>query len=56
MDAARVVTLIETTLTRRGSGKDDGDPIRVITQYWTLDGVFVMEIDPYVRVVQKPRA
>jgi hypothetical protein len=44
LDTVKVIQLIETTLTRRGNGKDD--PIRVITQYWTFDGVLMFEIDP----------
>jgi len=46
MDTVRVLKLIETTLTRRGEGKDLKDPIRIITQYWDLDGNLIFEIDP----------
>ena len=46
MDTVEIVTLIKTTLTRRGKGKDFKDPIRIITEYWTLDGEKVFEIDP----------
>lgn len=42
-DCARLVTLIETTLLRRGNGTDDP---AVVTQYWTLDGVLLCEVDP----------
>lgn len=45
-DYARVIQVVETTLERRGSGKDDSDPIRVITQYWSLDGELLAEVDP----------
>lgn len=45
-NTARLVHLIETTIETRGSGKDDSDPIRCITQYWTLQGQLVCEIDP----------
>jgi hypothetical protein len=44
LDRARVVQVIETTLQRRGNGKDD--PLRVVTQYWTLDGKLIAERDP----------
>ncbi len=47
MDTVRVVTLIETTLTRRGKGVED-DPIRIITQWWTPGGELVVERDPYI--------
>lgn len=45
MNEAKQVSLIETTLTRRGSGHDES-PIRVITQWWDADGVLVVEHDP----------
>lgn len=46
MDTVKLVHPIETTLTRRGEGKED-DPTRIITQYWTLDGKLVAEVDPW---------
>jgi hypothetical protein len=46
MDSAEIVQLIHTNLLRRGEGKE-GDPIRVIDQYWTLDGQLLFEIDAY---------
>jgi hypothetical protein len=50
MDTARVVQVIETTLRRRGNGKDD--PLRVVTQYWTLDGKLIAERDPVREAAQ----
>lgn len=44
MDECRIVELIRTTLTRRGDGMDT-DPVRVITQYWTKDGILLFEFD-----------
>lgn len=44
MDTCKVIQVIETTLTRRGNGVDE--PIRVITQYWSLDGKLLAEVDP----------
>ncbi|MNV81866.1 hypothetical protein D3C71_1755610 [compost metagenome] len=44
MDTCKVIQVIETRLTRRGNGIDD--PVRIITQYWTLDGVLLAEVDP----------
>jgi hypothetical protein len=43
---ARVIQVVETDLGRRGSGKDEGDPIRVIRQYWSVDGELLAEVDP----------
>lgn len=40
-----VIEVIETHLTLRGKGID-GDPIRRVTQYWSLDGKLLFEIDP----------
>jgi hypothetical protein len=54
MDTVEVLQVIRTTLTRRGSGKDIGDPIRVITQYWSMQGELLVEIDPLVSI--KPGA
>ena len=42
---ARVIQVIETTLTRRGEGVI-GDPIRIITEYWDMDGNKLCEVDP----------
>ena len=44
MDEAKVIQVIETTLTRRGEGVE-GDPIRIIRQYWSLDGALLGEVD-----------
>ena len=46
MDNAKLVTVIVTTLTRRGTGKTSDSPIRVVTQYWSLDGDLLSEVDP----------
>lgn len=44
-DYARVIQVVETTLERRGKGVE-GDPIRIITQYWSMDGELLAEVDP----------
>lgn len=46
MDQAKVIQVIETTLTRRGTGKDETSPLRIVTQYWSLDGKLLAEVDP----------
>lgn len=43
MDSVRVLEVVETTLTRRGNGKDD--PVRIVTQYWSKDGRLLAEVD-----------
>lgn len=45
-DNARVIRVIETTLTRRGSGQE-GNPVRIVTQYWSLDGELLAERDSW---------
>lgn len=51
MDTARVMQVIETTIERRGDGKDARSPIRVITQYWTLEGTLLAEVDPCAQTI-----
>ena len=46
MDTVKQITLIETTLTREGEGKSPSSPVRIITQYWTMDGQLVIQRDP----------
>jgi len=46
---AKVIQVIETDLERRGSGKDETCPIRIIRQYWSLDGELLAEVDPVVQ-------
>lgn len=45
MNTVQAMEVIETTLTRRGNGRDT--PIRIITQYWAKDGTLLAERDPY---------
>lgn len=43
--SARVIQVIETHLTVRGSGTK-ADPMRTVRQYWALDGELLAEVDP----------
>lgn len=45
MDTVRIMQVIETTNARRGEGVE-GDPIRVLTQYWDMEGRLLAEVDP----------
>lgn len=38
--------VIRTTLTKRGKGVSDDDPVRIVEQYWTFDGMLLWERDP----------
>ena len=51
MDTVRQITVIETTLARRGNGNSSHSPCRVITQYWTPEGALLAERDPVARVI-----
>ncbi len=44
-DGAKVIQVIETVLLIRGNG--DTIPLRRITQYWSLDGKLLAEVDPW---------
>jgi hypothetical protein len=41
----QIKQIIITRLLRRGEGKND-DPIRIITQFWDMDGNLIAEFDP----------
>ena len=45
--SARLIQVIETTLERRGDGKET--PIRIIRQYWSEDGELLAESDPLIQ-------
>ena len=40
-----IIHLIKTTLLRRGTGETKDDPIRIITQYWDMEGNLLFEVD-----------
>jgi hypothetical protein len=44
---ARVLSVIETTILVRGTG-GEGNPVRQVTQYWSLEGQLLAEADPLV--------
>jgi len=43
MNSVKQITVIETTIARRGDG--NLTPLRGITQYWTTDGLLLAEVD-----------
>jgi hypothetical protein len=45
MKPAEVIQVIRTTLLHRGVGTNE-NPLRVVTQYWSLDGELLWEVDP----------
>lgn len=45
---AEVIQVIRTTLERRGDGKVQGDPVRLIEQFWSFDGERLAENDPWI--------
>ena len=42
---AKLIQVIETNLTLRGTGETEEDRIRIVRQYWSLDGKFLAEAD-----------
>jgi hypothetical protein len=46
MKEVEVVRVIKTALLRRGHGRDETSPIRIIEQYWDMDGNLLWEKDP----------
>ncbi len=45
-DKAKVISVIQTE-SLRGLGTV-GDPCRMVTQYWSMDGKFLAEYDPEI--------
>lgn len=45
MDRARVIQVVEATLSRRGDGEET--PIRIVTEYFSTDGELLAERDPW---------
>ncbi len=52
MKEVEILKLIKTQILRRGEGVKS-DPVRIITQYWDLEGNLVFEIDPLILKVNK---
>ena len=49
VDSARVILVIETK-SARGSGAAE-QPARIVTEYWSLGGKKLAELDPYLREI-----
>lgn len=45
MKQVEIILMVKTENAVRGEGIE-GDPIRIITQYWDMEGNLVFEIDP----------
>ena len=45
MVGAEMIQVIRTQLEKRGKGTDE-DPVRRVTQFWSLGGEFLAEVDP----------
>lgn len=56
METVRVLQVIETKLLRRGSGRTAADPIRIVTQYWTMEGELIFELDPVPPSIPSPES
>lgn len=51
-DSARLLLVIETKAAR-GSGNDPDDPVRTVTEYWSLEGRKLAEVDPIVQTADE---
>lgn len=49
MKEVEIEKLIHTRLFRRGNGKDD--PIRIIDQWWDMEGKLIFEYDPILHAI-----
>jgi len=49
-----MLKVIRTNLAVRGNGIND--PIRIITQYWTLEGEMLFEVDPMAQETMEENA
>lgn len=47
MKDVQIMEVVRTRLLRKGEGKTSDDPVRIIEQYWTMEGELIFEIDPY---------
>lgn len=47
----KLIQVIECMEARRGDGKDERSPVRVVTQYFTTDGVLLAEVDPCAETI-----
>lgn len=44
----QIKQVIITRLLRRGEGKDKSDPVRIVTQFWTMEGELICEFDSWI--------
>ena len=47
-----LIQVIRTELSKRGEGTEE-DPIRLIIQYWSLDGELLAEVDEFQKEATK---
>lgn len=55
LSGLEVIQVIRTHLQTCGSGKDESNPIRVITQYWSMEGELLWQVDPYLQMMESSR-
>lgn len=48
----KIIELIYNYSERKGTGKSDEDPIRILTQLITKDGLLVVEYDPFTKITK----
>lgn len=51
MKQVEILQVIKTHLLRRGKGTDL-DPIRIVTQFWDMEGNLIFEVDDYLNQIK----
>ena len=52
--SARLIEVIVTELKLTGEGKD-GDPVRIVRQYWSVDGQLLAEVDTWKSLLKRAK-
>lgn len=47
----KLIQVIECTELRHGSGASHASPVRIVTQYFSTDGVLLAQVDPCSKTV-----
>lgn len=42
-----IIQVIKTRLQIRGDGRSENHPLRIITQFWSMNGDLLAEVDPF---------
>lgn len=48
MSDVQVIQVIRTRLLRKGDGASEDSPIRIIEQFWDMEGNLLWQVDPLI--------